>query len=77
MKTKVAAGVDIGGTKIALALETLGGETTTRRRIPTRGENGVGAPECVENIARALAEMADRSDGEIVSVGIGCPSTLR
>ena len=75
MKTKVAAGIDIGGTKIALALETLGGEKTARRRIPTRVEIG-GAAAAVENIARALAEMADQSNGEIISVGIGCPSPL-
>ncbi len=74
MKTKVAAGIDIGGTKIALALETLGGEATARRRIPTRAETGAHA--IARNIALALAEMAEASGSEIVSVGIGCPAPL-
>lgn len=74
MKTKVAAGIDIGGTKIALALETLGGEKTASRRIPTRVE--IGSQAIVENIAQTLAEMAEASQTEIVSVGIGCPSPL-
>jgi len=74
MMEKVAAGIDIGGTKIALALETLEGEKAVSRRIPTRVE--IGAQAIARNIARTLAEMAEQSQTEIISIGIGCPSPL-
>lgn len=74
MNNQVFAGIDIGGTKIALALETPAGERKAARRIPMRVE--LGADAIVENIVVALKEMAAQCSAEIVSVGIGCPSPL-
>lgn len=71
---KVIAGIDIGGTKIAIALENLGGEKIAVRRLPTRAE--IGAEAIIENVTRAIKEMLAENNCEIVAVGIGCPSPL-
>lgn len=68
------AGIDIGGTKIAVALETLGGERVAARRLPTEVE--IGAYAMVENILRAIEEMLAENEVELAAVGIGCPSPL-
>ena len=74
MKTKVAAGIDVGGTKIAVALESLSGEKFASRRLPTRIE--IGAYAIVESVSRAIAEMLEENQVELVSIGVGCPSPL-
>jgi len=71
---EVIAGIDIGGTKVAVALETLGGERIASRRLPTEVE--IGAPAIVENISRAIEEILGENQVELVSIGIGCPSPL-
>ena len=69
---KVIAGIDIGGTKTAVALESLSGERIAARRLPTRAD----AFETVGRISNAIEAMLDENRAEIVSVGIGCPSPL-
>ncbi len=71
---KVIAGIDIGGTKIAVALETLDGERIAVCRLPTELE--IGAYSIVENITRAIAEILKEKKVELAAVGIGCPSPL-
>ncbi len=71
---EVIAGIDIGGTKIAIALETLGGEEVASRRLPTEVENGAYA--IVENISQSITKMLEENRVRLVSVGIGCPSPL-
>lgn len=71
---EVIAGIDIGGTKIAVALETLNGEKIAARRLPTRVE--IGAYAIIETVLRAIAEMLEANQAKLVSVGIGCPSPL-
>lgn len=71
---KVIAGIDIGGTKIAVALETLNGERVATRRLPTRIE--LGALGVIKTVFRAVEEMLQESQTKLVSIGIGCPSPL-
>lgn len=71
---KVIAGIDIGGTKIAVALETLDGEKIAARRLPTQVE--IGAHAIVETIFQAITEMLGENQVELVSIGIGCPSPI-
>jgi glucokinase len=71
---KVIAGIDIGGTKIAVALETLDGEKIAARRLPPQVE--IGAHAIVETIFRAITEMLRENQVELVSIGIGCPSPI-
>ncbi|MGI9036514.1 MAG: ROK family protein [Pyrinomonadaceae bacterium] len=71
---KVIAGIDIGGTKIAVALENLRGEKIAARILPTRVE--IGANAIIETIFQAITKMLEESCAELVSVGIGCPSPL-
>ena len=74
MKTKVAAGIDIGGTKIAVALETLGGERIASRRLPTQVE--IGAHAIVENVSQTVEKILEEKGLELAAIGIGCPSPL-
>ena len=71
---KVVAGIDIGGTKIAIALEDLSGRKIAARRLPTRVE--IGAYAIVETILQAITEMLEENQAKLVAVGIGCPSPL-
>ena len=71
---EIIAGIDIGGTKIAVELESLSGEKIAERRLPTRIE--IGAHRIVETILQAIAEMLEENRVELVSIGIGCPSPL-
>ncbi|WP_283135466.1 ROK family protein [Rhizohabitans arisaemae] len=67
--------IDIGGTKLALAVVDSGGRLTTSVRIPTPHGDDVEA----ETIWRTLVTMVDRVlhsagilSGELVGVGVGC-----
>ncbi len=71
---EVIAGIDIGGTKIAVALETLDGEKVAARRLPTEVE--IGAYAIVENISRVIAEILEENQVKLAAIGIGCPSPL-
>ncbi len=71
---KVFAGIDIGGTKIAISLETIEGEKLAGSRISTQIE--IGPRRIVENIWRAMNEMLEKNRAELVSIGIGCPGPL-
>lgn len=69
---KVIAGIDIGGTKTAVALESLSGERLAARRLPTHADGF----DTVERISGAIETMLDENRAELISVGIGCPSPL-
>ncbi len=66
------AGIDIGGTKTAVALETVRGEQIAARILPTRRD----ALETVEQIFQAIEETAAAEKIKLRAVGIGCPSPL-
>jgi glucokinase len=63
-----ALGIDVGGTKVAGGLVTLGGAVvaTARRATP-----GTSVRETEDTIVAVVEELAARYDGEIVGVGVG------
>ena len=69
---KVIAGIDIGGTKTAIALENSFGERVAVRTLPTRAD----AFEMIGQISDAIEAMLDENGAELTAVGIGCPSPL-
>lgn len=71
---EVIAGIDIGGTKIAVALETLDGERVAACRLPTQVKNGAYA--IIENVSRAITEILEEKQLKLAAIGIGCPSPL-
>jgi glucokinase len=67
-------GIDIGGTKIAIALADLDGGLLARRRIPTRPE--LGPNVAFDNICLSVQEMASELDSRVTAIGVGCPGPL-
>ncbi|HVE59370.1 MAG TPA: ROK family protein [Pyrinomonadaceae bacterium] len=74
MNDKVVAGIDIGGTKIAVALETPAGERIAARRFPT--EVKLGPERILENISQAVEGMLAESNTNLTALGIGCPGPI-
>jgi glucokinase len=71
---EVIAGIDIGGTKIAVALENHAGERLAARRLPT--EVALGPERILENVFRALEEMLAETGAVLTAIGIGCPGPI-
>ena len=74
MNEQVVAGIDIGGTKIAIALENEAGERVAARRLPT--EVRLGPEIILENICRAVEEMLAETRTKLISIGVGCPGPI-
>lgn len=74
MPTDAIAAIDIGGTKIALGLATLDGQTLPFRRFPTRLERG--ARTIIHEATEELSRMAGEAGARIAAVGIGCGGPL-
>jgi glucokinase len=68
------AGIDIGGTKIAIALANLDGEILAKRRLPTPNENGPFA--LLEIVSQTLAEMIGENRSTLTAIGVGSPGPL-
>ncbi|HYJ91340.1 MAG TPA: ROK family protein [Pyrinomonadaceae bacterium] len=68
------AGIDIGGTKIAIATANREGTVLARRKIPTRPE--LGPDVAFENICLSIEEMLSEQDACLLSIGVGCPGPL-
>jgi glucokinase len=68
------AGIDIGGTKIALALGTRDGEIISRRRLPTRAL--IGPTQILEHVFHEIESMLRETRGELAGAGIGCAGPL-
>jgi glucokinase len=70
------AGIDLGGTKIALGLIGANDRIVARRRMPTDAHEGLSA--VVERIARAVIELQAEipGGGQISAVGICCPGPV-
>lgn len=71
---KVLAGIDIGGTKIAVALATPAGEIVAQRFLATQPELGPHA--ILENVSQAISELCSESGGELASIGVGSPAPI-
>lgn len=67
----LAIGVDIGGTKIALALVNRSGAVLAERRLPTHPRDGADA--ALDRIAQAVEALQAGAPGRVRGVGIGCP----
>lgn len=72
---EVLAGIDIGGTKIAVALETAGGDKVAMRLLSTQSDAGPYA--ILEDVCRSIEEMLnEKGDCKLVSIGVGSPGPL-
>jgi glucokinase len=72
--SEAVAGIDIGGTKIAIALETIQGERISSRQFPARVELG---PETIlDNIISAISEMSARAQVKLMAIGLSCPGSI-
>jgi glucokinase len=74
MNEQVVAGIDIGGTKIAVALENDAGERIAARRLRT--EVQLGPTRILEGISRAIEEMLAATKTSLTAIGIGCPGPI-
>jgi glucokinase len=72
--SNLIAGIDIGGTKIALALGTTEGELISRRRFPTRAE--IGPTHILERVFQEIEDMLCETRAELAGAGIGCAGPL-
>ncbi len=68
------AGIDIGGTKIAVGIASPDGEVIACTSFPTDLD---GSPqESMNQALNALARLAEKHEGQLASVGIGCAGPL-
>ncbi|SDK22319.1 ROK family protein [Sediminibacillus albus] len=72
-----AIGVDIGGTKVAIALVDQQGEISEQTKIPT--DTSIDPKQMIEKIIESIEKLisaADISITEILGIGIGSPGPL-
>lgn len=74
MKTEVVAGVDIGGTKIAVALQNFEKERVAHRNIPTQTE--LDPHDVLENIFAVIEELLFETQTTLAAIGIGSPGPI-
>lgn len=74
MNKQVVAGIDIGGTKIALALESHESERIAADRLPTQVEIGPG--RILENVSNRLEKMLFETGSKLAAIGVGCPGPI-
>lgn len=67
-------GVDIGGTKIALATADPAGGILRTARLDTRAWEGAG--QAVERALRAAADLRDATPGRLLGVGVAAPGVV-
>ena len=68
------AGIDIGGTKIAVAIARAGGEVIGREFFRTEAD--VSPNSVVTKALNTLKSLAETHDGTLKAIGIGCPGPL-
>ncbi len=74
MASECLVGVDVGGTKIAMALVSPEGEMMAEYIIPTRPDEGVTG--VLDRIADGISQLINDTEGEILGIGIGCPGLV-
>ncbi|MCP9494900.1 MAG: ROK family protein [Pyrinomonadaceae bacterium MAG19_C2-C3] len=67
---KAIAGIDIGGTKIAVALADSEGRMLSHLRFPTQVE--LGAHRILDNTITAIERMIQESGAKLIAIGVGC-----
>jgi glucokinase len=68
------AAIDIGGTKIAVAIGTEGGEIIARSSLQT--DVTLSPDVIVSGLLETLETLAEKNDGRLAAIGIGCPGPL-
>ena len=68
------AGIDLGGTKIAAALGTAGGEIAASGVIETRGSEGAAA--ALRRTASLLDNLASQCGARAAAIGMGLPGLV-
>jgi glucokinase len=71
---KVVAGIDIGGTKIAIGLEDLVGNQILFEKIATDVQ--IGPDRIIENVVKRLKQMLVESGSNLEAIGLGCPGPI-
>ena len=74
MSDKCIAGIDIGGTKIAVAVADFDGRLISHGRFPTRVE--LGPDRIIENAVAEIERMAGEAGAVLAAVGVGCGGPL-
>jgi len=74
MPRQVLAGIDVGGTKIALGLGGLDGQLLSLSRLPT--EIDLGPHRIMQAALDQLEQMASQIDAQIAGIGICCGGPL-
>jgi glucokinase len=74
MNQDIVAGIDIGGTKIALALAGLDGQLISQTRFPTRVELGPHA--ILEHTIEEIERMVKETEARLAAIGVGCGGPL-
>ncbi|MCU1432168.1 MAG: hypothetical protein JWP95_1273 [Actinotalea sp.] len=72
----LAFGVDLGGTKVRVALADSGGRVLAERAVPTDARGGLHVVEQISGLARTLAGEAGVDAGQIRSTAVGIPGAL-
>ncbi|MGQ4513848.1 ROK family protein [Streptomyces sp. DW26H14] len=67
-------GIDIGGTKIALATAGPGGGILRTARLDTRARNG--ADQALDRALRAATRLRDATPGRLLGVGVAAPGVV-
>lgn len=74
LSDQCVAGIDIGGTKIALALADAEGTLTEKARFPTRVADGPRA--ILGRVFDEIERMLERCGSRLGAVGVGCGGPL-
>jgi glucokinase len=74
LSDECVAGIDIGGTKIALALASPDGRIIEGTRFPTRVEEG--PHRILERAAAGIEAMLSKTGARLTGIGVGCGGPL-
>lgn len=74
MTKEVIAGIDIGGTKIAVGLADSKGRMLTLSRFPTRVE--LGPHRILANAVNEIEKLLKGSEARLTAIGVGCAGPL-
>ncbi|RBW68867.1 ROK family protein [Bacillus taeanensis] len=74
MKHNVAVGIDIGGTKVAIALVNEDGTILAEETILTNVEQGPSFT--VEQIINQVSHLRDKHEVNVIGIGVGAPGPL-
>jgi glucokinase len=74
MSRETIAGIDIGGTKIAVALADPNGQILSLSRFPTEVE--AGPHRLIDKAIKEIQRMMEEIEARLLAVGVGCGGPL-